>query len=74
MPAKSKAQRGLMGMALAKRRGKLKDSDIPDRVRGTVQRLAKDKDISLEDFTSTKEKNLPRRVTKASHTRSVRSA
>jgi len=74
MPAKSQAQRNLMGMALAVRRGKMKADEIPEKVKSQVSRLAKDKSVNLEDFTATREKNLPRRVTKGTHIRSVRSA
>jgi hypothetical protein len=59
MPAVSKAQRNLMGMALAYRRGKLKESELPKSVAGHIRRLAADKSVDLEAFASTPERSLP---------------
>lgn len=62
MPAKSTAQRHLMGMALALKKGKMKADDIPYRVREKVKKLAADEDIDLEGFASTPEAKLPKHV------------
>jgi hypothetical protein len=65
MPAKSKAQRGIMGMALAYKRGKLKEGDIPTRIRNKVKQIASSmSDQQLSDFTKTREGSLPKRVGK----------
>ena len=65
MPAKSKAQHGIMGMALAFKRGKLKESKIPERIRNKVKQIAASmSDEQLSDFTSTKAKSLKRRIGK----------
>ena len=56
MPAKSKAQQKLFGMALAVRRGELKRDDVDDEVLNIVDSDMTDKDI--EDFASTKHKGL----------------
>jgi len=56
MPAKSKAQQKLMGMALAVRRGDLERSKVDKEVLDIV-----DSDMSttdIEHFASTKRKNL----------------
>jgi hypothetical protein len=61
MPAKSKAQHGIMGMALAYKRGKLKAADIPSRIRNKVKQIASSmSDAQLRDFTKTKTKKLPK--------------
>lgn len=77
MPAKSKAQHGVMGMALAYKRGKLKEGDIPSRVRNKVKQIAASmSDAQLSEFTSTKAKKLPKHVGKGPRAkmRKVRSA
>ena len=56
MPAKSKAQQALFGMALAVRRGELKRSDVDKSVLDIVDSDMTNKEI--EDFTSTKRKSL----------------
>ena len=56
MPAKSKSQQRLFGMALAVRRGELKKSDVNDSVLGIVDSDMTDKEI--EEFASTKHKGL----------------
>ena len=56
MPAKSKAQQKLFGIALAVRRGELKRDDVDDEVLNIVDSDMTDKDI--EDFASTKHKGL----------------
>lgn len=57
MPAKSKAQQALFGMALAVRRGEMKRSDVDKSVLDIVDGDMTNKEI--EDFASTKRKNLP---------------
>ena len=52
MPAKSKAQQRLFGMALAVRRGELKKSEVNDSVLAIVDSDMTDKQI--EDFAKTK--------------------
>lgn len=52
MPAKSKAQQRLFGMALAVRRGELKKSEVGDAVLDIVNSDMTDKQI--EDFAKTK--------------------
>ena len=70
MPAKSKAQHGIMGMALAYKRGELKAEDIPERIRKTVKQIAGSMtNDQLSDFTRTKAKKLPKRVGKGAQLR-----
>ena len=57
MPAKSKSQQALFGMALAIRRGEMKRSEVTDDVLDIVDGDMTDKEI--EDFAKTKTKNLP---------------
>jgi hypothetical protein len=52
MPAKSKSQQRLFGMALAVRRGELKRSEVEDSVINIVDSDMTDKQI--EDFAKTK--------------------
>lgn len=56
MPAKSKAQQRLFGMALAVRRGEMKRSDVNQSVLDIVDGDTTDQQI--EDFASTKHKGL----------------
>lgn len=56
MPAKSKSQQRLFGMALAVRRGELKKSDVDNSVLDIVNSDMTDKEI--EDFAKTKHKGL----------------
>ena len=56
MPAKSKAQQQLFGMALAVRRGEMKRSDANKDVLDIVDGEMTDKEI--EDFAKTKHKGL----------------
>lgn len=56
MPARSKAQQRLFGMALAVRRGEMKRSDAPKEVLDLVDSDITTKDI--EDFASTPRKGL----------------
>jgi hypothetical protein len=52
MPAKSKSQQRLFGMALAVRRGELKKSEVGDAVLDIVNSDMTDKQI--EDFAKTR--------------------
>ncbi len=77
MPAKSKSQFGIMGMARAYKAGKLKESDIPKGVLNKVKQIAESMtDEQLSEFTSTKTKRLPKHVGKGPRRRirKVRSA
>lgn len=56
MPAKSKSQQRLFGMALAVRRGELKRSEVDSEVLDIVDSNMTNKQI--RDFASTKHKNL----------------
>lgn len=56
MPAKSKAQQRLFGMALAVRRGELKRSEVENSVLDIVDSDMTDKQI--EDFAHTKHTSL----------------
>lgn len=56
MPAVSKSQQRLFGMALAVRRGEIKRSDVNDAVLDIVNSNMTDKEI--EDFAKTSHKNL----------------
>ena len=60
MPAKSKAQQKLFGMALAVRRGELKKSDVDSDVLDIVNSEMTDKEI--EDFASTKHNGLKNHI------------
>ena len=57
MPAKSKAQQRLFGMALAVRKGEMKRSEVDDNVLDIVDGDMTDKEI--EDFAQTTHKGLP---------------
>lgn len=56
MPAKSKSQQRLFGMALAVRRGELKRSEVDDEVLDIVDGKMTDKQI--RDFAKTTHKGL----------------
>ena len=56
MPAKSKSQQRLFGMALAIRKGEMKRSDASEEVLDIVDSKMTDKEI--EDFAKTKHKGL----------------
>lgn len=56
MPAKSKAQQRLFGMALAVRRGKMKRGEVWKEVLDIVDSDMTDKEI--EDFAKTSHKSL----------------
>jgi hypothetical protein len=60
MPAKSKAQQALFGMALAVRKGEMKRSDVDKNVLDIVDGDMTDKEI--EDFASTSHKSLPQHL------------
>lgn len=56
MPAKSKSQQRLFGMAYAVRQGKMKRNEVDDSVLDIVDSDMTDEEI--EDFASTKHKSL----------------
>lgn len=56
MPAKSKSQQRLFGMAYAVRQGKMKRNEVDDSVLDIVDSDMTDKEI--EDFAKTKYKSL----------------
>ena len=56
MPAKSKAQQVLMGMALAVRKGEMSRDEVDDKVLDIVDSDMSTKDI--EDFAKTKRSTL----------------
>ena len=56
MPAKSKAQQALMGMALAVRKGEMSRDEVDDKVLDIVDSDMSTKDI--EDFAKTKRSTL----------------
>jgi hypothetical protein len=56
MPAKSKSQQRLFGMAYAVRQGKMKRNEVDDSVLDIVDSDMTDKEI--EDFATTKHKSL----------------
>ena len=61
MPAESKAQHGLMGLALSVKRGQTKLSEVPQRIRDKVARLSRTmSEKQLEEYTSTPTSGLPR--------------
>ena len=63
MPAVSKAQQAVMGMALAARRGKMKVSELPDAALKIYKSDMTDKQI--EDFASTSKEGLPKHKMKS---------
>ena len=60
MPAKSKSQQALFGMALAVRKGEMKRSEVNQNVLDIVDGDMTDKEI--EDFASTPHKSLPQHL------------
>jgi len=65
MPAVSKAQRRLMGMAYCLKRGECRLADFPKSIRNEVRRLANSMTLQqLRDFAKTREKALPRKKRK----------
>lgn len=63
MPAKSKSQQRLFGMALAVRRGELKRSEVEQSVLDIVDGKMTDKEI--EDFAKTSHKGLKEHLIEA---------
>jgi len=62
MPAVSKSQRRLMGMAYCFKRGECRLADFPPSVRDEVRRMANSMTLrQLRDFAKTKEKGLPKK-------------
>jgi len=59
MPARSKQQQKLFGLALAVKKGDVPKSDVSKDVKDIVDKMSK-KDI--EDFASTKHKGLPNKI------------
>lgn len=63
MPAESKAQQHLMGMAYSVKTGEQKLADLPEGVREKVKGMLRSmSDKQLREFASTKTTSLPRRV------------
>lgn len=61
MPAKSKTQQSLMGMALAYKRGQLDTSKISKNTLAHIRRMASTMtEEQLSDYASTPRKRLPR--------------
>ena len=60
MPAKSKAQQALFGMALAVRKGEMKRGDVDKNVLDIVDGDMTNKEI--EDFAKTSHKSLPQHL------------
>lgn len=74
MPAKSKSQQHLMGMALSVKRGEKKLSELPEGVRDEVRSLLRSmSDKQLREFASTKTSSLPERA-QPRRTRKVRTS
>ena len=59
MPARSKQQQKLFGLALAVKKGDVPKSDVSKDVKDILDKMSK-KDI--EDFASTKHKGLPNKI------------
>ena len=62
MPAKSKAQRKAMGMALAAKKGKIPMSELKGPSMGMAKSMSKSQ---LSDYAKTSEKGLPEHIKKA---------
>jgi len=62
MPAKSKDQRRLFGIALSYKRGELEEKYVTDE----IMELSKLSEKTLKDFAGTPQKNLPKHVKKKS--------
>ena len=61
MPARSQKQQGIMGMALALKRGKVKKEELPKGVRNKVASIASDMtDEQLSHYTSTPRSEIPK--------------
>ena len=60
MPAVSRRQRRIMGMAYAYKKGEKKLSDFPPSVRDEIRKIASSMTLKqLRDFAKTPEKKLP---------------
>lgn len=65
MPAKSRAQQRLFGMAYAVKKGELSLSQVPEGVREQVKRMVKTMSKEkLREFAATPHKRLPERKRK----------
>ena len=64
MPAVSKSQQRLMGMAWAYQKGKLDLKKLPKSVQEKVKEVAKMKKKDLSDFAHTEHEGIPEKVTK----------
>jgi hypothetical protein len=63
MPAKSKSQQRLFGMAYAYKKGESELSDFPEGIRDQIKRMADDMSLSkLKDYAETKHQGLPDEV------------
>lgn len=63
MPARSKSQQRLMGLAYAYKTGDVKSKDLNPNYASEVKKLAKSMSKKqLRDFAKTKHKNLPEKV------------
>ncbi len=63
MPARSKTQQRLMGLAYAYKTGDVKSKDLNPKYADDVKKIAKSMTKKkLKDFASTKHKNLPEKV------------
>ena len=57
MPAQSKQQQKLFGLALAFKRGEVKSSEVSDEIKGIADRMS---EKEIEDFAKTTHKGLPK--------------
>jgi len=63
MPARSKTQQRLMGLAYAYKTGEIKAKDLNPEYADEIKKLAKSMtEKQLRDFAKTKHKNLPEKV------------
>ena len=63
MPARSKTQQRLMGLAYAYKTGEIKSKDLNPDYADEIKKLAKSMtEKQLKDFAKTKHKNLPEKV------------
>lgn len=70
MPAKSKSQHGIMGMARAYKTGKLDTKGLSKGVLNKVKQIAESMtNEQLSEFTSTKKKGLPKHIGKGARQR-----
>ena len=59
MPALSKQQQKLFGLALAAKRGDIPKSKVSDEIKDIVKNMS---EKEIEDFASTKHKGLPNKL------------